>query len=75
MPVAAAQKFDAPSADFENGVFLGPLAHFTVNGPYRVAGRQLSFDVSHANVGVGPWRASFALPNRPATPIAERDAQ
>jgi hypothetical protein len=55
------QKFDPVTKDFENGVFLGPIASLTFNGPYTMAGRQLSFDVRSMNIGLGPWRWSIAL--------------
>jgi hypothetical protein len=60
-PLTAAQKFDAGRKDFENGVFLGQLASLTFNGPYAMAGRQLTFDVRRMNVSVGPWRFGFDL--------------
>ena len=60
-PLTAAQKFDASRANFENGVFLGQVASLTFDGPYAMAGRQLSFDVHRMNLGVGPWRWSISL--------------
>ncbi|KIZ05995.1 hypothetical protein MNEG_1968 [Monoraphidium neglectum] len=60
-PIPAVQKFDPVTKDFENGVFLGPIASLTFNGPYTMAGRQLSFDVRSMNIGLGPWRWSIAL--------------
>eukprot|EP00882_Tetradesmus_deserticola_P011767 GHRQ01012452.1.p2 GENE.GHRQ01012452.1~~GHRQ01012452.1.p2 ORF type:complete len:182 (+),score=67.40 GHRQ01012452.1:333-878(+) len=73
-PIAACQKFDAATADFENGVFLGPLASLTFNGPYAVKGKQLTFDVAKMNIGLGPWR--FSIPfKKDAKPIAEMDPQ
>lgn len=59
------QKFDGRTADFENGVFLGPVASLTFNGPYRMAGRQLSFDVVSMNIGLGPWRFSIPFKKQP----------
>ncbi|KAF6259179.1 hypothetical protein COO60DRAFT_1700941 [Scenedesmus sp. NREL 46B-D3] len=73
-PIAACQKFDAAKADFENGVFLGPIASLTFNGPYAVKGKQLTFDVVKMNIGLGPWR--FSIPfKKDAKSIAEMDPQ
>lgn len=47
--------------DFENGVFLGPIAYLTFNGPYSMSGRQLTFDVNRMTIGLGPWKFSFPL--------------
>lgn len=55
------QKFDAKTLDFENGVFLGPIAYLTFNGPYAMSGRQLTFDVHKMNVGLGPLKFSIPL--------------
>ncbi|KAF8062749.1 fkbM [Scenedesmus sp. PABB004] len=71
-PIAACQKFDAARADFENGVFLGPLASLTFNGPYAVRGRQLSFDVVAMNVRLGPWRFSWPIKKEPKA-VADMD--
>lgn len=68
------QKFDAAQADFENGVFLGPIASLTFNGPYAMKGKQLTFDVVKMNIGLGPWR--FSIPfKKDAKGIAEMDPQ
>ncbi len=64
-PITAAQRFDAGTSDFENGVFLGPVASLTFNGPYAMSGRQLSFDVHGMNIGVGPWRWSVNVKKGP----------
>ncbi|WIA20635.1 hypothetical protein OEZ85_005016 [Tetradesmus obliquus] len=73
-PIAACQKFDAAQADFENGVFLGPIASLTFNGPYAMKGKQLMFDVVKMNIGLGPWR--FSIPfKKDAKGIAEMDPQ
>lgn len=59
--------------DFENGVFLGPLAHLTFNGPYAMSGRQLTFDVSTMNIGLGPLKFSIPL-KKDAKSIPDREA-
>lgn len=61
--------------DFENGVFLGPIASLTFNGPYSMQGRQLSFDVIAMKIGVGPWTFSIPLKKGASVPIAAMDAQ
>lgn len=59
--------------DFENGVFLGPLAHLTFNGPYAMSGRQLTFDVSTMNIGLGPLKFSIPL-KKDAKSVPDMDA-
>jgi hypothetical protein len=54
-------------------VFLGPVAHLTFEGPYSMAGRQLTFDVSAMNIGLGPLKFSIPL-KKDAKPLAQRDA-
>lgn len=71
-PIAAVQKFDATKMDFENGVFLGPIAYLTFNGPYAMSGRQLTFDVSTMNIGLGPLKFSIPL-KKDAKSIADMD--
>lgn len=66
------QKFDAAKLDFENGVFLGPIAFLTFNGPYAMKGKQLTFDVASMNIGLGPWRFSIPL-KKDAQAIQDRD--
>lgn len=66
------QKFDATKMDFENGVFLGPIAYLTFNGPYAMSGRQLTFDVSTMNIGLGPLKFSIPL-KKNAKSIADMD--
>jgi hypothetical protein len=68
------QKFDSATADFENGVFLGPIASLTFNGPYAMKDKQLTFDVVKMNIGLGPWRFSITL-KKDAKAISEMDAQ
>lgn len=71
-PIAACQKFDGAKMDFENGVFLGPLAYLTFNGPYAMKGKQLTFDVASMNIGLGPLKFSIPLKkNAPA--VADMD--
>eukprot|EP00197_Chlamydomonas_leiostraca_P013757 CAMPEP_0202865678 /NCGR_PEP_ID=MMETSP1391-20130828/6293_1 /ASSEMBLY_ACC=CAM_ASM_000867 /TAXON_ID=1034604 /ORGANISM="Chlamydomonas leiostraca, Strain SAG 11-49" /LENGTH=219 /DNA_ID=CAMNT_0049545543 /DNA_START=103 /DNA_END=763 /DNA_ORIENTATION=- len=60
-PLAACQKFDGREGSFENGVFLGNLAHLTFKGPMALDGRRLSFDVDKMYIGLGPWRACVPL--------------
>lgn len=72
-PTHKPQKFDANRMDFENGVFLGPLAHLTFNGPYAMSGRQLTFDVSTMNIGLGPLKFSIPL-KKDAKSIPDREA-
>lgn len=61
-PLTACQKFDPESNVFTNGVFVGGgLASLTFSGPYEVAGRVLSFDVTTMGGNLGPWRFGFAL--------------
>jgi hypothetical protein len=67
------QKFDAGKLDFENGVFLGPIAHLTFNGPYAMSGRQLTFDVHTMNIGVGPLKFSIPL-KKDGKSIADMDS-
>jgi hypothetical protein len=69
---AVMQKFDATKMDFENGVFLGPIAYLTFNGPYAMSGRQLTFDVSTMNIGLGPLKFSIPL-KKDAKSIADMD--
>lgn len=58
--------------DFENGVFLGPIAYLTFNGPYSMKGRQLMFDVTAMNIGLGPLK--FSIPLKKDTPsVADMD--
>lgn len=71
-PIAAVQKFDASKMDFENGVFLGPIASLTFNGPYGMSGRQLTFDVSTMNIALGPLKFSIPL-KKDAKSIADMD--
>eukprot|EP00879_Flechtneria_rotunda_P008611 GHRR01009023.1.p1 GENE.GHRR01009023.1~~GHRR01009023.1.p1 ORF type:complete len:201 (+),score=68.97 GHRR01009023.1:103-705(+) len=73
-PLAACQKFDGTRLDFENGVFLGPLAFLTFNGPYAMKGRQLQFDVVSMNIGIGPWRFSIPI-KKNAKAVADMDPQ
>ncbi|GBF94759.1 hypothetical protein Rsub_07642 [Raphidocelis subcapitata] len=61
-PLTACQRFTAADQDFENGVFLGPVASLTFSGPYAWGpGRQLSFDVHTMKLGLGPWRFNIPL--------------
>lgn len=55
------QRFIPDTKVFENGVFLGPLAHLTFAGPFATKDRQLTFDVTSMNVGLGPWKFSIPL--------------
>lgn len=71
-PCASLQKFDASKMDFENGVFLGPIASLTFNGPYGMSGRQLTFDVSTMNIALGPLKFSIPL-KKDAKSIADMD--
>jgi hypothetical protein len=73
LPIAALQKFDAGKMDFENGVFLGPIASLTFNGPYGMSGRQLTFDVSTMNIALGPLKFSIPL-KKDGKSIADMDA-
>lgn len=67
------QKFDAAKLDFENGVFLGPIAYLTFNGPYAMTGKQLTFDVHTMNIGLGPLKFSIPL-KRDGKSIAKLDS-
>ena len=67
------QKFDAAKLDFENGVFLGPIAYLTFNGPYAMSGKQLTFDVHTMNIGLGPLKFSIPL-KKDGKSIAELDS-
>eukprot|EP00877_Chromochloris_zofingiensis_P009303 jgi/Chrzof1/4626/Cz14g20140.t1 len=60
-PITAVQRFIPDTKVFENGVFLGPLAHLTFAGPFATKDRQLTFDVTSMNVGLGPWKFSIPL--------------
>eukprot|EP00775_Hariotina_reticulata_P009243 gene9244-9408_t len=71
-PLPACQKFE--NGDFENGVFLGPIASMTFNGPFSMKGRQITFDVVAMNIGIGPWKFSIPL-KKGAVPIEAMDAQ
>ncbi|GAX73741.1 hypothetical protein CEUSTIGMA_g1194.t1 [Chlamydomonas eustigma] len=70
-PLTACQKFSSDNT-FENGVFLGPLAHLTFKGPMSTNQKQLSFDVHTMYVGVGPWRLGIPL-KKDGKPISELD--
>lgn len=75
--IIASANFHAPQmfdgAVFTNGVFLGPIAHLTFDGPYTMSGRQLTFDVSNMGIGLGPFKFSIPL-KKDAKPLTERDA-
>jgi hypothetical protein len=75
-PLTACQRFDAAkNKNFENGVFLGPIASLTFNGPYAWGpGRQLSFDVHAMSLGLGPWRFSIPL-KKDGKPVDQVDAK
>eukprot|EP00878_Enallax_costatus_P002035 GHUV01002199.1.p1 GENE.GHUV01002199.1~~GHUV01002199.1.p1 ORF type:complete len:285 (+),score=64.09 GHUV01002199.1:117-857(+) len=73
-PIPACQKFDGARMDFENGVFLGPIAYLTFNGPYSMKGRQLTFDVASMNIGLGPLKFSIPI-KRDAPAITDMDAK
>lgn len=60
-PLTGCQKFEGGEQTFENGVFLGPLAHLTFKGPFKMASRYLWFDVTTMYLGVGPWRVGIPL--------------
>jgi hypothetical protein len=73
LPVSTLQKFDGAKKDFENGVFLGPIAHLTFNGPYDMTGKQLWFDVVNMNIGLGPLKFSIPL-KKDAKAVADMDS-
>jgi hypothetical protein len=74
-PIPAVQQFDGAAAIFTNGVFLGPLAYLTFDGPFKMSGRQLTFDVSNMNIGLGPLKFSVPLKKGDAArPLDQRPA-
>jgi hypothetical protein len=74
-PLTACQKFDEVTGVFTNGVFVGGgLASLTFSGPYDVAGRVLSFDVTAVGGNLGPWRFGFPLKKGAPATLAGYDA-
>jgi hypothetical protein len=64
----------ASPADFANGVFLGPIASLTFDGPFALSGRQMTFDHTRLNLWLGPWKFSFPL-KKDAKEIKDMDDQ
>lgn len=60
-PLIAAQRWDTPKREIENGVYLGHIASISFLGPWALQSRKMTFDFKRINIKLGPWKFGFDL--------------
>lgn len=60
-PLIAAQRWDTPKQEIENGVYLGHIASISFLGPWAMNSKKMTFDFKRINIKLGPWKFGFNL--------------